>query len=74
MRFAILLALAATTLAGVVPRQVIHQYHCGCPADLTGSSGHFIKMDYSSWQCAYPEGACTWDLVSSGAVGFETLQ
>jgi hypothetical protein len=62
MRFAVLLALVTTALAGVVPRQ-LGQYHCDCPQDLTGSDGHFVLQSCNSYQCTYPKGACMWDLV-----------
>jgi len=33
---------------------------CECPTDLNGSSGVLINV-YPGYQCAYPNGACTWD-------------
>lgn len=33
---------------------------CECPSDLNGDSGVLINV-YPGYQCAYPNGACTWD-------------
>ncbi|EKM51426.1 uncharacterized protein PHACADRAFT_263551 [Phanerochaete carnosa HHB-10118-sp] len=33
---------------------------CECPTDLNGGSGVLINV-YPGYQCAYPNGACTWD-------------
>ncbi|EKM51462.1 uncharacterized protein PHACADRAFT_166025 [Phanerochaete carnosa HHB-10118-sp] len=33
---------------------------CQCPTDLNGDSGVLINV-YPGYQCAYPNGACTWD-------------
>jgi hypothetical protein len=33
---------------------------CECPNDLHGDSGVLINV-YPGYQCAYPNGACTWD-------------
>ena len=33
---------------------------CECPTDLNGDSGVLINV-YPGYQCAYPNGACTWD-------------
>lgn len=33
---------------------------CQCPIDNTGDSGVLINV-YPGYQCAYPNGACTWD-------------
>ena len=33
---------------------------CQCPSDLNGDSGVLINV-YPGYQCAYPNGACTWD-------------
>ncbi|EPQ58039.1 hypothetical protein GLOTRDRAFT_35940 [Gloeophyllum trabeum ATCC 11539] len=33
---------------------------CDCPADLNGDSGVLINQ-FEGYQCAYPNGACTWD-------------
>lgn len=33
---------------------------CECPTDLNGESGVLINV-YPGYQCAYPNGACTWD-------------
>lgn len=33
---------------------------CECPSDLNGDSGVLINV-YPGYQCAYPDGACTWD-------------
>lgn len=39
---------------------------CECPSDLNGDSGVLINV-YPGYQCAYPNGACTWDdKVSTG--------
>ncbi|PSS08901.1 hypothetical protein PHLCEN_2v3391 [Hermanssonia centrifuga] len=33
---------------------------CECPTDKNGDSGVLINV-YPGYQCAYPNGACTWD-------------
>ncbi len=33
---------------------------CECPLDLHGDSGVLINV-YPGFQCAFPNGACTWD-------------
>lgn len=33
---------------------------CECPTDNNGDSGVLINV-YPGYQCAYPNGACTWD-------------
>ena len=33
---------------------------CECPIDKNGDSGVLINV-YPGYQCAYPNGACTWD-------------
>ncbi|GJE90474.1 hypothetical protein PsYK624_066100 [Phanerochaete sordida] len=33
---------------------------CQCPTDKNGDSGVLINV-YPGYQCAYPDGACTWD-------------
>ena len=33
---------------------------CECPIDLNGDSGVLINV-YPGYQCAYPNGACTWN-------------
>lgn len=33
---------------------------CQCPTDNNGDSGVLINV-YPGYQCAYPNGACTWD-------------
>lgn len=33
---------------------------CECPADLNGDSGVLINV-FPGFQCAYPNGACTWE-------------
>ncbi|EIN11419.1 hypothetical protein PUNSTDRAFT_17261, partial [Punctularia strigosozonata HHB-11173 SS5] len=33
---------------------------CVCPADNNGDKGVLIN-NFSGYQCAYPNGACTWD-------------
>ncbi|KAF7790610.1 hypothetical protein EIP86_001566 [Pleurotus ostreatoroseus] len=33
---------------------------CECPSDNNGDSGVLINV-YPGFQCAYPNGACTWD-------------
>lgn len=33
---------------------------CECPRDLNGDDGVLINV-YPGYQCAYPNGACTWD-------------
>lgn len=33
---------------------------CECPTDNNGDSGVLINV-YPGFQCAYPNGACTWD-------------
>lgn len=33
---------------------------CECPSDLHGDSGVLINV-YPGFQCAYPNGACTWE-------------
>ena len=33
---------------------------CECPIDNNGDSGVLINV-YPGYQCAYPNGACTWD-------------
>ncbi|KAI0791238.1 hypothetical protein C8Q75DRAFT_66459 [Abortiporus biennis] len=38
---------------------------CTCPLDLNNDTGVLINY-FTGYQCAYPEGACTWD--SSGAL------
>ncbi|CAL1701826.1 unnamed protein product [Somion occarium] len=38
---------------------------CTCPSDLNGDSGILINY-FTGYQCAYPNGACTWD--SNGAL------
>jgi hypothetical protein len=35
-------------------------YLCKCPKDLFGDVGVHIYEDNSSYQCAYPQGACQW--------------
>ena len=37
---------------------------CQCPTDLNGDSGVLINV-YPGYQCAYVDGACTWDDVVS---------
>jgi hypothetical protein len=37
---------------------------CRCPPDNTGGSGVHINSGTGSYQCAYPQGACTWSDVS----------
>ncbi|KAI0731884.1 hypothetical protein C8Q72DRAFT_874628 [Fomitopsis betulina] len=34
---------------------------CQCPIDLTGDSGGVLMNVYPGFQCAYADGACTWD-------------
>ena len=33
---------------------------CECPTDLNGDPGVLINV-YPGYQCAYPNGACTWE-------------
>ena len=40
---------------------------CECPSDLNGDSGVLINV-YPGFQCAYPNGACTWDDKVRGAL------
>lgn len=74
--FATLLALATTAAAGVIARDETNVgvtiavaspeqlTSCKCLKDNFGDTGVHISQDLTSYQCAYPNGACTWSKVS----------
>jgi hypothetical protein len=74
MRFAVILALAASAFAATIPTErALGQ--CACPPDKTGAKGTLIKQSNTSYQCAYADGACSYDTVRSrqSLLGFELL-
>lgn len=75
--FAVLAILASTALAATLPRDDVSApatvtldeatesqlFDCKCPKDNYKDAGVHINQSLLWYQCAYPNGACQWNVV-----------
>lgn len=45
-------------------------FECRCPHDRAGDIGVHINQAWNWYQCAYPNGACQWNIVSLIWLGY----